>query len=421
MQYDWRRRPAYYCPLTLKTVNDHRTERWLLPDGVNELMPDEAWRVESLRRLIMDSCHQWGYELVMPPLIEYLDSLLTGTGETLDLNTFKFIDQHNGRMLGIRADMTPQVARIDAHSLFRDQPNRLFYTGSVLRARSDGAGSSRTPLQFGAEVFGHSGPESDIEIIQLMLNNVLLADLPMSDLLLDVGHVGVFRSLVSEAGIPPSDQEKLFQSMLRGSKPELAEYLDSANVESQIRTKILALASLSGSSEVVLEQARNILQDSGGSVNAALDNLQTVVDAIRTSHPALRIHIDLAELRGYSYHTGMLFTLYDGNGAELTRGGRYDAIGEAFGRARPATGFSGDLVKLALARKIGEDVSARAHSGIWVDEDASPALWQQISSLRASGERVVVNFAGADMDAAANRCDRQLVEQDGTWVVEPLL
>jgi len=228
-------------------------------------MPDEAWRVESLRRLIMDSCHQWGYELVMPPLIEYLDSLLTGTGETLDLNTFKFIDQHNGRMLGIRADMTPQVARIDAHSLFRDQPNRLFYTGSVLRARSDGAGSSRTPLQFGAEVFGHSGPESDIEIIQLMLNNVLLADLPVSDLLLDVGHVGVFRSLVSEAGIPPSDQEKLFQSMLRGSKPELAEYLDSANVESQIRTKILALASLSGSSEVVLEQARNILQDSSGS------------------------------------------------------------------------------------------------------------------------------------------------------------
>jgi len=296
----------------------------------------------------MDTCHNWGYELVMPPLIEYLDSLLTGTGETLDLQTFKFVDQHNGRMLGVRADMTPQVARIDAHALFREKPNRLFYTGSVIRARSDDAGSSRTPLQFGAEVFGHSGPESDIEIIQLMLNTVLLADLPVSNLLLDVGHVGVFRGLVSEADVSDEEQEKLFQSMLRGSKPELAELLASGNVDTGIQSKILALASLSGEPDLVLIQARQILDGSGPKVSAALDNLQSVVDVIQVSCPALRIHIDLAELRGYSYHTGMLFALYDREGAELSRGGRYDAIGEAFGRARPATGFSGDLIKLAL-------------------------------------------------------------------------
>jgi ATP phosphoribosyltransferase regulatory subunit len=406
--------------LILKTVNDHRTDRWLLPDGVNELMPEDAWRVETLRRLIMDSCHSWGYELVMPPLIEYLDSLLTGTGETLGLHTFKFIDQHNGRTLGVRADMTPQVARIDAHALYREQPNRLFYTGSVLRARTDGAGGSRTPIQFGAEIFGHSGPESDIEIVQLMIDNVILSGLGASDLLLDVGHVAVFRGLIKNTELNSDEQERLFQALLRGSGPEVADLLESEQVSARVQEQIRALSLLSGESSAVLGKARDILSGSGPDVLSALDKLESVIHAIQLTYPELRVHVDLAELRGYRYHTGVLFALYDAAGVELARGGRYDDIGEAFGRARPATGFSGDLVKLALtASTKGKDVALQ-QDGIWIDTAMTADLWQQIRTLRQAGERVVCKLEGSTMDARDCRCDRQLMQQGSNWVVEPL-
>ena len=391
-----------------------------MPDGVNELMPEDAWRVEKLRRQIMDSCYCWGYELVMPPLIEYLDSLLTGTGETLDLQTFKFIDQHNGRTLGIRADMTPQVARIDAHTLYREQPNRLFYTGSVLRARTDGAGSSRTPVQFGAEVFGHSGPESDIEIVQLMLNNVMLAGIEPSELLLDVGHVGIYRGLISKAGLSSDDQEALFTCLLRGSAPDVHELLSCSKADEEISSQIRALASLSGSSDVVLPKAMEILRNSGQEVLAALENLQSVIQAIQVTHPKLKIHVDLAELRGYRYHTGMLFALYDSTGVELSRGGRYDAIGEAFGRARPATGFSGDLVKLVQASSRLREANLQDAKGIWVDQPSTEELWLEITKLRQLGERVVQQLAGSTMDAQQSLCDRELVFVDGQWTVVPL-
>ena len=226
-------------------------------------MPREAWRVESLRRLIMDSSYRWGYELVMPPLIEYLDSLLTGTGETLGLQTFKFIDQHNGRSLGVRADMTPQVARIDAHAMRSEQPNRLFYIGSVLRTRSDGAGSSRTPLQFGAELFGHAGPASDTEIIQLMLNNVLLSGLQESDLLLDVGHVGVFRGLIRDSDFSDELSETLFQALRRGSLPEMQEILQQASAPPQACQYFKDLAGLAGDGGLVLERARRCFCERG--------------------------------------------------------------------------------------------------------------------------------------------------------------
>ena len=406
--------------MILKTLNDHRTERWLLPDGVNELMPEDAWRVETLRRLIMDSCHSWGYELVMPPLIEYLDSLLTGTGETLDLHTFKFIDQHNGRTLGVRADMTPQVARIDAHTLYREQPNRLFYTGSVLRARTDGAGGSRTPVQFGAEIFGHSGPESDIEIVQLMIDNVMMSGLGESDLLLDVGHVAVFRGLIKNAGQSAEQQEQLFQALLRGSGPEVDELLESSGVDSRVQEQIRALSLLSGESSTVLTRAREILSSSEPDVLSALDNLESVIKAIQITYPELRVHVDLAELRGYRYHTGMLFALYDAAGVELARGGRYDDIGEAFGRARPATGFSGDLVKLALTASANSKVLSMRQDGIWADAKMSADLWQKVRSLRLAGERVVCKLEGSAMDPQDCRCDRQLIQQGSSWVVEPL-
>lgn len=384
-------------------------------------MPDDAWRVESLRRLIMDSCHSWGYELVMPPLIEYMDSLLTGTGETLDLHTFKFIDQHNGRTLGVRADMTPQVARIDSHSLYRDQPNRLFYTGSVLRARSDGAGGSRTPVQFGAEIFGHSGPESDIEIVRLMINNVMLSGLNSSDLLLDIGHVGVFRAIIRNAHLGDAEHEQLFQALLRGSAPEVADLLACSQVSSGVQEHIKALSLLSGDSATVLKKAREVLAKSGPDVLSALDELETVNQAIQTTCPELRVHMDLAELGGYRYHTGMLYALYDSTGVELARGGRYDDIGEAFGRARPATGFSGDLVKLALTAAAKSEGTSTRQVGIWVGVEMTAELWQKVEALRQAGERVVCKLKGTTLDARNCRCDRQLIRQGHNWVVEPLI
>ncbi len=406
--------------MTLNTLNDPRTERWLLPDGVNELMPADAWRVETLRRLIMDSSYRWGYELVMPPLIEYLDSLLTGTGETLDLQTIKFIDQHNGRSLGIRADMTPQVARIDAHALRSELPNRLFYTGSVLRARTDGAGGSRTPLQFGAELFGHAGPESDAEIIQLMLDNVMLAGFPVADVLLDVGHVGVFRGLMEHASLNKDLEENVFQALLRGSAPEVNELLCAAQTKPEIQRLFRDFAALNGESTLVLPEARERLSTAGSEVSAALDNLQTVIEAAQLTHPHLKVHIDLAELRGYRYHTGILFALYDAQGSELARGGRYDDIGESFGRARPATGFSGDLIKLALSQQSDEQGMSPATQGIWVEQDASNELWTEIRRLRQSGERVVVALKGTAMNASNCHCDRSLHLHDGHWVIEKL-
>lgn len=399
---------------------DRYTDRWLLPDGVNELLPEDAWRVESLRRMIMDNAYRWGYELVMPPLIEYLDSLLTGTGETLDVQTFKFIDQHNGRTLGVRADMTPQVARIDAHAMRSDLPNRLFYTGSVLRARTNGAGSSRTPLQFGAELFGHAGAGSDVEVIQLMLENVMMAGLTEDELLLDVGHVGVFRALISNAGLTSGVRESLFQALLRGSRPEIDDLLDEAATGQSLRKQFQALTGLNGDAKSVISRAREALKDSGPAVLEALDYLQAVIDALGLTFPTLKMHIDLAELRGYRYHTGMLFALYDESGSELARGGRYDAIGESFGRARPATGFSGDLVNLASAQRSIESHIAPASTGIWVDAELTAALWREVRQLRASGRRVVVALAGSDMSPASCQCDSRLIEQSGKWVESAL-
>lgn len=401
-------------------MNELRTNRWQLPDGVNELLPEDAWRVESLRRRIMDNCYRWGYELVMPPLIEYLDSLLTGTGETLDLQTFKIIDQHNGRTLGIRADMTPQVARMDAHALRSDFPNRFFYTGSALRARSDGAGSSRTPLQFGAELFGHGESASDAEIIHLMLETVKQAGISEQQLLLDIGHVGVYKALVGTVELMPALEKNLFDALLRGSRPEVDELLASAELPVEFKTAINALTRLSGEPQTVLERAGVAFASSGVAVGHALDNLRAVVDAVRLTHPGVKLHVDLSELRGYRYHTGILFTLYDLAGSQLTRGGRYDAIGEAFGNARAATGFSGDLIQLSLSHQSDVSGLSPARQGIWVAYPMNSELWQQVVKLRSEGERVVMALSEDNAYASHCQCDRMLVQQSGRWVVKEL-
>ena len=404
-------------------MNDLYANRWQLPDGVNELLPYDAWRVESLRRLIMDNAYRWGYELVMPPMIEYLDGLLTGTGETLDLQTFKIIDQQNGRSLGIRADMTPQVARMDAHALRRDTPNRFFYSGSVLRARTDGAGSSRTPLQFGAELFGHSEPDSDAEVIQLMLTSVRLADIDLSDVLLDIGHVGVYRALLEQFSMPDALEEQLFKALVRGSRPEAMQLLNAHSNSPQMALlagHIDALLSLSGDWQQVLQAARQQFCDAGDQITIALDNLQGVVERVRLLFPDVRLHLDLSELRGFSYHTGILFKLYDHAGSELARGGRYDAIGEAFGRSRPATGFSGDLINLALAQPPLADELAARSGGVWISDTEQDGKLQVVQELRSKGERVVMALSGTSMQARDYNCDRQLVMHEGRWTLKPL-
>ena len=387
-------------------------DRWQLPDGVDELLPDAAWQVETLRRRIVDCCRSWGFDLVMPPMIEYLDSLLTGTGETMDLQTFKLIDQQNGRTMGIRADMTPQVARMDAHALRGDSPNRLFYTGTVLRARTDGFGGSRSPLQYGAELFGHAGSHSDIEVVRLMLATLQEASLQPEQLILDLGHVGVYRALVAQLDLTEDSSEALFNSVQRGSLPDVQALLrDVPAAQAHGTANMLGeLMNLRGDQQV-LEQARKAFAKGSADVLVALDSLQAVIDGVLITHPHIGINIDLAELRGYSYHTGVLFAAYTQAGDELARGGRYDAVGAAFGHPRPATGFSGDLKKLADAMSA----STSLNNSVFVRADLINEAWPEIVRLRRSGERVLTELS--DIDNQSSACDRNLELIDGQWTL----
>jgi len=283
--------------------------------------------------------------------------------------------------------MTPQVARIDAHALRRDVPNRLFYTGTVLRARADGFGGSRSPQQFGAEIFGHAGPASDIEIIRLMLETLKLAGMSGEAVMLDLGHVGVYRGLVDDLGLDDQQERALFTALQRGSIPDAEALLESLPIDRQAAKHLLALMHLRGERSVI-EAARKELGSASDDVHQALEALNTIVDALATEPYGVHVHIDLAELRGYRYHSGMLFATYTRKGEELARGGRYDAIGAAFGHARSATGFSGDLKQLA---DLGNE---KRHSrlGVFVAGNLEADAWATICELRAAGERVVVGF-----------------------------
>lgn len=409
------------------------TAVWQLPDGVDELLPDTAWPVEQLRRQFIDNSRRSGYELVTPPLIEYIDALLTGTGKATLLQTFKVVDQQSGRTLGIRADMTPQVARIDAHVLRTDAPSRLCYTGTVLRARTDGFGGSRTPQQFGAEIFGHSGAAADIEIIRLMLDTARLAKLNNEDLVLDLGHVGVYQSLCSASGFDEVRRDAVFTAMQRGSLPDMHAALEGADCSASVKEAFALLLTLQGDVNV-LTRAKALSGVADG-LDAALQTLSDVVAAVQQSHPKVRIVIDLGELRGYHYHTGMLFAAYTREGDVIARGGRYDAIGKAFGKDRPATGFSGDLIvlnRLADATRASqESQGSRASntdnesvSGVFVpnqenlSEQQAAARWNEVVTLRTSGKRVVLALPGDASSAAAHHCNHQLLERDGSWCVE---
>jgi len=389
----------------------NRTDRWLLPEGIEELLPAEASRLEALRRRLLDLYATWGYAQVMPPFIEYLESLLVGSGSDLDLETFKLTDQLTGRLMGVRADMTQQVARIDAHRLQHEAPTRLCYLGTVLRARPDGPGGSRSPLQVGAELYGHAGIESDAEVVALMIET--LEACGIHDVHLDLGHVGIFRGLTAAAGLDELREAELFEMLQRKARAELEAAV--ADMPQDHASWLLALVDLNGGDEV-LDVARERLGGASDEVEAALASLAGVAEVLRRERPELVLHFDLAELRGYRYHTGVVFAaLVPGHGEAIARGGRYDDVGRFFGRARPATGFSTDL--RTLLRLSDGQATAQIESGIFAPADADPALCAAIRELRERGERVVRALPGQVGGAAEMDCDRELVRKDDGWEI----
>jgi ATP phosphoribosyltransferase regulatory subunit len=390
-------------------------DQWLLPEGIEEVLPPAAWQLECARRELLDLFTRWGYALVMPPFIEYLESLLTGAGTDLDLQTFKVTDQLTGRMMGLRADMTPQAARIDAHPLQRDEPSRLCYMGTVLHTRTDGFGGSRSPLQVGAELFGHAGVESDVEILSLVLESLSL--MKIQDVHIDLGHVGIFRGLAQEAGLAGQQESDLFDALQRKAVTEIDELLASSAADEAHRRRLAALSMLNGGRDV-LDAARQQLAGAGAGVMAALDNLCEIAALLEQRAGDVILNFDLAELRGYKYQTGVVFAIFvPGCGQEIARGGRYDSIGEVFGRARPATGFSTDLKTLL-------DLSQRdfsiPDSAVFAPADNDAALAAAVQELRQQGECVVCGLPGQAGDAGTMGCDRVLVSEKGGWVVKPV-
>ncbi len=386
--------------------------RWLLPDGIDEVLPGRAEQVEALRRQLLDLYRRWGYDLVIPPLVEFTDSLLSGSGADLDLMTFRITDQLSGRMLGVRADITPQAVRMDAHSLRREGPSRLCYAGTVLHTRPRRPLQSRAPISIGVELFGEPSVAADIEVIQLFL--ATLAAVGAESPWLDLGHVDILRGLLADSALSGAERAELFELVQRKANSEIESFIDRTVGDATLAAQLRALPTLIGSSEV-LERAEQQLADAPPPVLAALAQLRAVVDALAPS--GVNIHIDLSESPGYHYHTGLVFAAYlEGHGKAVGNGGRYDAIGAEFGRPRPATGFAFDLKVLAAAAELPPANSP----GIFVPASAAPLRSETIAELRAGGERVVDGFAGQRVDGAELRCDRQLVARDGSWQVEPL-
>ena len=378
--------------------------RWLLPEGISDLLPAEARDLEHLRRTLLDGYVRHGFELVLPPLVEYLDSLLTGQGGDLDLKTFKLVDQLSGQSLGVRADITPQVSRIDAHLLSANQGiNRLCYAGSVLHARPEGFLDSREPLQAGAELYGFDGIAADIEIIGLMLDSLALAD--FGDVLLSLGHIGVFRALAASAELSPQQAETLLAMMQDKNVATVRGQVEAWALDGMWRKAFSLLPTLYGGREI-LAQAREKLPDLS-LIGKALDELEAVCQAF----PQQAVHIDLAELRVDNYHTGLLYAAYGSDGHDaVARGGRYDGLGGYFGRSRPATGFSFDLRK--FLGRLPQD-ERRPAIAVALADAADAA--EEIARLRAGGETVVVDYG---MEANSTRDgSRRLLKQNGKWVV----
>lgn len=401
----------------MNKITDNKAQAskpWLLPEGIAEIMPEQALRIEKVRRQILDMYATWGYQLVITPMIEFLESLQAG--QDLDAQTLKLIDTMSGRLMGIRADITPQVARIDSRLKDHDHPVRFCYLGTVIHAYKNAIGGTRAPLQLGAELYGHSGIESDIEIIELMLETTRL--MQIDSFCLDLGHVGIFRGLVKQAGLNDYQEQQLFEALQRKSSPEINQLLTDWSIPNKVHTMLSALATLNGGQET-LSQARGILSNADNSVLKSLDQLGRVAKKIREHRPELDLHFDLSELRGYQYQNGVVFAVFiSGHGQEVARGGRYDNIGEVFGRGRPATGFSADLkVMMDYSQAQKNDAEKKP---IFAPSSDDESLQDMIMGLRSHGEQVICELPGQAGDAASMGCDRILVNVDGEWQEKPL-
>ncbi|WKJ91826.1 ATP phosphoribosyltransferase regulatory subunit [Methylomonas montana] len=394
-----------------------RKDTWLLPEGISEVLPEQAAHLEKLRRTLLDTFACWGYQLVIPPFVDFLHSLLIGSGHDLDLQTFKLTDQLSGEMLGVRADMTPQVARIDAHHLQHEWPTRLCYAGTVLHTLGDPLEKTRSPMQIGAELYGHVGLESDYEVIQLMLE--MLAISGLENVHLDLGHVGIYRALAEQAGLNRQQEAELFDVLQRKARTELAELLAEFAIDEHYKSIFNALPKLNGGRDV-LDKAKALLAGFSGadSIVKALADLQGIADKLRRDFPALTVSFDLAELRGYHYHTGMVFAAFVPSlGKEIARGGRYDNIGEVFGRARAATGFSADLKVLAALFVDGEAGRQIVYAPFAEDAD----LLETIRDLRAQGVTVIQHLPEQQGGAVQLGCNAILEKHNQRWVVKPLV
>jgi ATP phosphoribosyltransferase regulatory subunit len=380
--------------------------RWLLPEAIEDVLPRDAACIEALRRSLLDEFARNGYEFVIPPLLEYVESLLPGSGHDLDLRTFKLVDQISGRSMGLRADITPQVARIDAHLLNRKGVTRLCYCGSTLHTLPAGFNATREPLQIGAELYGHAGLEADIEVIRMLAAALGNCEIQVSRF--DLGHVAVFRALAKLAGLAPEAEEELFGALQGKDVPTVRELV--AGVADPVRSALLVLPELYGDRRVLARAAQAL--PALPEISAALSELQRLADALA----GLPLSFDLADLRGYHYHSGVAFAAYcAGNPSAVALGGRYDDFGRSYGRARPATGFSMDLRELA---RLSPDEEPRgAILAPWPEDDAMHA---EALRLRAHGERVVLALPGHEGTWREAGCDRILVRSGDNWIIESL-
>ena len=383
---------------------------WLLPEHIADVLPAEARRLEDLRRGLLDRARSYGFEQVMPPLLEHLDSLLTGTGRALDLRTFKLVDQLSGRTLGLRADCTPQVARIDAHLLNRQGVARLCYCGPVLHTRPQSPQSTREPLQLGAEIYGHAGLEADLEILDLALDGLRQAGL--QDLVLDLADARIVRAVLAGVAIEAAALAELIAAL--AAKDGAALQGLSSDFPAAARAGLLALPALYGDVSV-LDQARRRLPESA-LISAALDDLAWLAQHMQLAHPGVRIGFDLADMGGYAYYSGVRFAVYAPGAADaVLRGGRYDEVGAVFGRNRPAVGFSTDLKLLATVAS-----TERLRTAVRAPWAEDPGLRQAIRQLREQGETVVCILPGHEHEGEEFDCDRELLAAHGQWVLRAL-
>ena len=385
---------------------------WLLPEGVDESLPYEASGIESLRRSMLDNFSRWGYQLVIPPLIEYVDSLLAGGAEDLDLQTFKVVDRVTGRLIGLRADMTPQLTRIDTHRMPTKSPQRLCYAGPVAHTFSEKFAGSRNPLQIGAELFGHSGVESDAEIITLLVNSLLIANI--RSLTLEVTHIGIFRGICSAASFTHEFEDQVLEALVKKDRTSLTEMLEGEGVDSVVMTNLLLLIDLNGDLDIINE-ARKKFSSLPESVSEAIEELAALCDLLKQFIPEVELHVDLAELRGYRYHSGIMFAAYVPEmGRSIAWGGRYDGVQKQLGRDRGATGFSTDLRILEQFLEKDE----RFETVVIAPSGNDKKLLAAMGRYRKEGYTVIQSLPGQSDEWNQLSIEFRLVSRNDEWILE---